>query len=60
MPGTDMGGDKENLTVDTAAIGALDIKGKANGKKSRSKSIGPGGLDALREDAGNKQVRLGT
>lgn len=58
IPSTEVGGDKENLTVDTAAIVSSDAQGKQNGKKSRSKSIGPGGLDALKEDTGNKQVRL--
>ena len=59
VPSADTGRDKENLTVDTAAIASLDIGGKQSGKKSRSKSLGPGGLDALREDAGNRQVGFG-
>lgn len=56
MPATDTIGDKENMTVDTAAITGLDIQAKQKSKKTRSKSIGPGGLDALKEDAGNKLV----
>ena len=56
MPATDMAGDKENLTVDTASIGSLGAQSKQAGKRSRSRSIGPGGLDALREDTGNKQA----
>jgi len=45
--------DKENMTVDTSAIAA-----KATSKlqkRSRSKSLGPGGIDALKEDAGNRR-----
>lgn len=56
MPGTEFGGDKENMTVDTAMIAGLGAHGKQAAKKSRSKSIGPGGLDALKEEGGNKQV----
>jgi len=56
MPSTDLGGDKENMTVDTAATANLGAQGKQIAKRLRSKSIGPGGLDALKEDAGNKQV----
>ncbi|KAI9891758.1 MAG: hypothetical protein M1814_002508 [Vezdaea aestivalis] len=45
--------DQENLTMD---IGAASRAAKAVGsKKQRSKSIGPGGLDALSEHAGNRQ-----
>ena len=58
VPTGDTGGGKENLTVDTATIGIVSAQKKQDGKKTRSKSIGPGGLDALREDAGNKQVGL--
>lgn len=38
--------EKENATVD---IGA------ASRKKSRSKSLGPGGLDALKQASGNRR-----
>ena len=57
MPSSDAVGNKENLTVGSATIGNLHAQGQQHGKKSRSKSIGPGGLDALKEDSGNKQVR---
>ena len=52
---TDIGRDKENLTVDSAALSSMTAQGKQTTKKSRSKSIGPGGLDALKEGTGNKQ-----
>ena len=56
VPSTDVGGDKENLTVDSAALGSLSAQEKqAAKKKIRSRSIGPGGLDALKEDAGNRR-----
>lgn len=48
---------KENLTADLSMIPS--IKGKTRTtKKSRSKSIGPGGLDALKEDPGNRRKVL--
>ena len=55
VPSTDVGGDKENVRVDSAALSSLTVQGKQATKKSRSKSLGPGGLDALREATGNKQ-----
>jgi len=55
VPSTDISRDKENLTVDSAALSSLTAQGKQAIKKSRSKSIGPGGLDALKEGTGNKQ-----
>ncbi len=59
VPSTDISGDKENLTVDSAALSSLTAQGKQAIKKSRSRSIGPGGLDALKEGTGNKQeVRI--
>jgi hypothetical protein len=42
--------DKENATIDMGTTLA------ANRKKSRSKSIGPGGLDVLKPGAGNRRV----
>ena len=48
---------KENLTVDLSMMGSIKAKSRAT-KKSRSKSIGPGGLDALREDPGNRRKVL--
>ncbi|KAK3362703.1 hypothetical protein B0T25DRAFT_468116 [Lasiosphaeria hispida] len=44
--------DKENATVDLGSTMA------ANRKKSRSKSMGPGGLDVLKSGAGNRRVSL--
>ncbi len=55
VPSTDVSGDKENIRVDSAALSSLTVQGKQATKKSRSKSLGPGGLDALRESTGNKQ-----
>lgn len=48
--------DQENMTAD---VGTL-IAGKRApiekaGRKSRSKSIGPGGLDALKNTTGNRR-----
>ncbi|KAL8907748.1 MAG: hypothetical protein Q9207_001231 [Kuettlingeria erythrocarpa] len=43
---------KENVTIDSAGLAPV---AKAAVKKSRSKSIGPGGLDALREASGNRR-----
>ena len=43
--------DQENMTAD---IGALAGPKKVS-KKSRSKSIGPGGLDALKHTTGNRR-----
>ena len=54
MPSSDLGGNKENATLDAAALTSLTAKGKQAAKKSRSKSVGPGGLDALKESTGNK------
>lgn len=42
--------DKENATVDVASTLA------ANRKKSRSKSMGPGGLDGLKHGNGNRRA----
>ncbi|KAK7430108.1 hypothetical protein QQZ08_003292 [Neonectria magnoliae] len=44
--------EKENATVDVASTLA------ASRKKSRSKSLGPGGLDALRQGSGNRRASL--
>ncbi|KAL9005822.1 MAG: hypothetical protein Q9188_001404 [Gyalolechia gomerana] len=44
--------NKENAPVDAAGL-ATAVKGAS--KKSRSKSIGPGGLDALQEGSGNRR-----
>ena len=55
IPTASATGDKENLTVDTAGLKATTAQAKPGFKKSRSKSIGPGGLDPLHSDAGNRQ-----
>ena len=54
LPSSDVGGNKENATLDAAALTSMTATGKQAAKKSRSKSIGPGGLDALKEGTGNK------
>ncbi|KAI1804712.1 Spc7-domain-containing protein [Daldinia bambusicola] len=46
--------EKENITVDVAST----LAGNGGRKKSRSKSIGPGGLDALKPGSGNRRVSL--
>ena len=44
--------DRDNATADVATLQrAQDVQ--AAKKKSRGKSIGPGGLEALRETSGN-------
>lgn len=45
---------KENLTTDLSMLTGVKTK-RTTTKKSRSKSIGPGGLDALKEDPGNRR-----
>ena len=52
LPSPDIISDKENAA--SSGLGS-NSSSKASGKKSRSKSIGPGGLDALKEDSGNRQ-----
>ena len=44
--------EKENITVDVAS----SLAGNGGRKKSRSKSIGPGGLDVLKSGTGNRRV----
>lgn len=46
--------EKENITVDMAS--SLAVNGGR--KKSRSKSVGPGGLDALKPGSGNRRVSI--
>ncbi|KAI1282742.1 hypothetical protein F5Y07DRAFT_350773 [Xylaria sp. FL0933] len=46
--------EKENITVDLAS----SLAGNASRKKSRSKSMGPGGLDVLKTGSGNRRVSL--
>ena len=50
-----MMGNKENQTDIIAEAPALVSASRPGTKKARSKSIGPGGLDALRSDSGNRQ-----
>ena len=45
--------DKANTTVQ--GIGLQEREQKTNGRKTRSKSLGPGGLEALGESSGNSQ-----
>jgi len=60
LPSPEVGGDKENATMDSAGMSNLTAHDKRTAKKSRSKSIGPGGLDALKESTDNKrEVRYG-
>lgn len=51
------GVDKENTTTDISSsqpvLGSARVGGKD--KKSRSKSLGPGGLDALQNSNGNRR-----
>ena len=48
-------GMEENATINGGIIAGVHAPGKQAAKKNRSKSIGPGGLDALKESSGNKQ-----
>lgn len=46
--------DKENVTVDTTTLqNRKAASSRSDKKKSRSKSMGPGGLEALKESTGN-------
>ncbi|KAK2767603.1 hypothetical protein FQN54_003761 [Arachnomyces sp. PD_36] len=59
MPSSNKGTgiEKENTTTDVSAtrIPKSASQKDAKDKKSRSKSLGPGGLDALQNGSGNKQ-----
>ena len=55
MPSLVVNNEKENVTVDLAVTSTSVAHGNVAGRKPRSKSIGPGGLDALKEDAGNRR-----
>ncbi|CAJ2500274.1 Uu.00g031270.m01.CDS01 [Anthostomella pinea] len=46
--------EKENITVDVAST----LAGNGGRKKSRSKSVGPGGLDILKSGSGNRRVSM--
>ena len=54
-PSAYLTGNEENAKVDAGTNASFSVQGKQAAKKSRSKSIGPGGLDALKESSGNKQ-----
>lgn len=49
--------DQENITTDISAAQSYRSRAKSSGKdkKSRSKSLGPGGLDALQDTNGNRR-----
>ena len=49
--------DQENMTADLGALasGKRAVPIEKPTKKSRSKSIGPGGLDALKDTTGNRR-----
>lgn len=49
--------DKENMTADIGSLvsGKRDAPIEKLSRKSRSKSIGPGGLDALKDTSGNRR-----
>jgi kinetochore protein Spc7/SPC105 len=57
MPKTNPDLDKENVTADIGAVRGAYGAGKptSKDKKSRSKSLGPGGLDALQYSNGNRR-----
>lgn len=55
LPSPDINLEKENMTLGNIATVSSMADTKAGPKKKRSKSIGPGGLDALKEDAGNRR-----
>ena len=55
IPMSDTTGDQENLVADGAGVIGLTAQSRASISKNRSKSIGPGELDSLRDDSGNGQ-----
>lgn len=55
LPSPDINNAKENITLQSIASLKPIANDKLASRKPRSKSIGPGGLDALREDAGNRR-----
>lgn len=55
MPTVAVNNANENVTVSLAVPLTSTARGNAAVKKPRSKSIGPGGLDALKEDSGNRR-----
>ena len=59
LPLSEIASSKENLSVEALRNPVLVSPVKTGGRKSRSKSIGSGSLDALRDDSGNRQ-KVGT
>jgi kinetochore protein Spc7/SPC105 len=54
IPSTVAPNEKENVTADVSSMQRSKISApQVEKKKSRSKSLGPGGLEALKESAGN-------
>lgn len=54
IPPTSAPNEKENVTVDVSSTQrGYTAAAQVEKKKSRSKSLGPGGLEALKESAGN-------
>ncbi|KIX93784.1 uncharacterized protein Z520_10409 [Fonsecaea multimorphosa CBS 102226] len=53
MPSAKPPSSRDNATTDIAALQARHTNAKAAKKKSRGKSLGPGGLEALKESTGN-------
>lgn len=54
MPAFAVNNEKENVTANLA-VPSTSAQGNVTAKKPRSRSIGPGGLDTLKEDAGNRR-----
>ncbi|QSZ32306.1 hypothetical protein DSL72_001880 [Monilinia vaccinii-corymbosi] len=52
--------DKENMTAELGALTGKRAPVEKPAKKSRSKSIGPGGLDALKDTTGNRRKSIAT
>lgn len=55
MSSPDVNNAKENITLQSVTSLKAVVHDKPASRKPRSKSIGPGGLDVLREDAGNRR-----
>jgi kinetochore protein Spc7/SPC105 len=54
IPSNNAPNDKENITADVSSMQRTKSSApQVDKKKSRSKSLGPGGLEALKESAGN-------
>ncbi|MCJ1467975.1 hypothetical protein MMC07_006601 [Pseudocyphellaria aurata] len=55
LPSPEVNIDKENVTIDSVVQLRSLTDAKSTSRKPRSKSIGPGGLDTLKEDTGNRR-----